>query len=440
MSILVTGGYLVTMNPARDVLDGGFVGIRDGTIAEVGAHSQTPQYAYDEVIDARGMIVLPGLINAHHHPSHNLLRGLGRRMLPTRIDGRYPHDGPLLEPDDLRASSALAAMELVRTGTTCCLNHAIGQLDERRQAAMVEPIRDVGLRHVLAGSVDADNGGAIRRFAARWRDGTTHPALAIEVRARALVERATRERAIKDGYDQARQEGLRITAHAACDLLHADDYREAMRHTGRSDVLYLMELGVLDERWILSHLNHVTDTDLALMREAGCHAVWTPTSDAIRGFEPAPWARMVRMGINCALGTDGPLFDPSVDMVEQMKASVFIANVTGLDATAMSAERALEMATVNAARALGLEKEIGSLEAGKRADVAVFDMREPHVQVINKPISNFVTTGRGADAHAVIVDGALVWRSGEFRRGPQVADVMAAAKQAGHRLAVTMLL
>jgi len=145
--------------------------------------------------------------------------------------------------------------------------------------------------------------------------------------------------------------------------------------------------------------------------------------------------KLVRAGVNCTLGTDGPMVDYSVDMVEQMKVCCMIQNTANLDAAAMSVERALEMATINAARALGMETEIGSIEPGKRTDIAVFDMKGPHLHVMHKPISNFITCGCGADAHTVLIDGRAVLSDRRFTRGPATKDVIAEATARGRAIA-----
>jgi 5-methylthioadenosine/S-adenosylhomocysteine deaminase len=154
------------------------------------------------------------------------------------------------------------------------------------------------------------------------------------------------------------------------------------------------------------------DTDVDLMVEAGCHAVYTPTHDAFRGLPPGPIAKLSRR-INCALGTGGALFDPAEDMIEQIKACSMIQNSALLDPTAMPFETGLEMATVNAARALGLDAQIGSLESGKCADIVAFDIGHVYAQVSHKPVSTFVATGRGADAQIVFVDGQLLLQHGQ---------------------------
>jgi 5-methylthioadenosine/S-adenosylhomocysteine deaminase len=163
------------------------------------------------------------------------------------------------------------------------------------------------------------------------------------------------------------------------------------------------------------------------MARAGCSFVYTPSSESMRGGGIAPFANAQRAGVNVALGTDGPMVDYSVDMVEQMKVCSLMQHVRHLDPTRMPVERTLEMATINAAKALGLDAEVGSLEPGKRADIAIFDLNKPYVGVLHRPLTSFVTAGKGSDARAVLVDGRVVYRGGKFAK---LADPQAAIGQA----------
>ena len=181
------------------------------------------------------------------------------------------------------------------------------------------------------------------------------------------------------------------------------------------------------------------------MAQMGCSFVYTPTSESIRGGGISPFANAHRAGVNVALGTDGPMVDYSVDMVEQMKVCTLMQHVRHLDPTRMPVERTLEMATINAAKALGLEKEIGSLESGKRADIAIFDLLKPYVGVLHRPLSSFVTASKGSDVRAVLVDGKVAYRNGAFAHltdahgliaeAEKVAKTIVAKAGLSHRLA-----
>jgi 5-methylthioadenosine/S-adenosylhomocysteine deaminase len=240
-------------------------------------------------------------------------------------------------------------------------------------------------------------------------------AATIESNAHWVAAGMSTEELICRGYELVKKLDLRITDHIAGGTFSLEKgFLKYLRETGRTDVRYLMQLGILDPHWILIHGIHVTELDIEQMAHVGCSFVYTPTSESIRGGGIAPFANAHRAGINVALGTDGPMVDYSVDMVEQMKTCAMMQHVRHLDPTRMTAERVIEMATINGAKALGLEQEIGSLEAGKRADIAIFDLNKPYVGVQHRPISSFVCAGKGSDACAVLVDGEIVFRDGKF--------------------------
>lgn len=451
---LIRNGYVVTMGPDRVIYDGGFVAIGDdGRIAAVGPDADAPSDGFDEVLDARGMIVLPGLINLHQHHWYNLFKGLaGGLLLEEWVTQLLLPATAKLTVDDLRASAYLAAMEMIGTGTTTCLNHSVTTTMADEVAATIEPMAELGFRQVFAkdfrcrtpGNLDhphdaAEAASYIGELADRWdgaEDGRVRLALAIESNAHWVMAGMSTDDLIGTAHRLACERDMRITNHSAGGTLSRDfGYLYGIRATGRSDVKHLVQLGVLDERWLLIHGINFSDTDIKMMAEAGCHAVYTPTSEAMRGGGVGPWVQLARAGVNCALGTDGPMVDYSVDMVEQMKACTFVQNVTHLDPTVMPVERSLEMATINAAHALGMENEIGSIEPGKRADIAVFDMRGPHNQVAHYPVANFICTGRGADAHTVFIDGRPVLSDGKLTMGPDPSDTVREATERGTAIA-----
>jgi 5-methylthioadenosine/S-adenosylhomocysteine deaminase len=241
--------------------------------------------------------------------------------------------------------------------------------------------------------------------------------MAIESNAHWVAAGMTTEELVCRGHEFARRRGLRITNHISGGTFSLEKgMLRYLRETGRTDVRYLMQLGVLDPHWLLIHGIHVTDLDIEQMARMGASFVYTPTSESIRGGGIAPFANAHRSGVNVALGTDGPMVDYSVDMVEQMKNCTLMQHARHLDPTLMPAERVIEIATVNAAKALGMADEIGSLEPGKRGDIAVFDLRKPHVGVVNRPISSLVYAAKGTDARLVLVNGEVVYRDGQFTR------------------------
>jgi 5-methylthioadenosine/S-adenosylhomocysteine deaminase len=447
---LIAGGYVVTVDAARSVFPGGYVAIDGARIAAVGSSAATPDRSgFDEVIDAGGCIVVPGLINMHQHHWYTLFKGLADGMLLE--DWVTDFLLPLslkLDADAMAVSSTLAGLEMLATGTTCSLNHSVTTTTPELVKASIEPQAGLGIRQVYAKELRCRTPGnprhplsldeALAAFDAevqRWdgaHDGRVRCGIAIESNAHWVAAGMSTEELICRGYALAKQRGLKITAHIAGGTFSLEKgFLRYLRETGRTDVRYLMQLGILDPQWILIHGIHVTELDIEHMARVGAHFVYTPSSEAIRGGGISPFANAQRAGVNVALGTDGPMVDYSVDMVEQMKVCAMMQHVRHLDPTRMPVERTLEMATINAAKALGLDEEIGSLAAGKRADIAVFDLAKPHVGVLHRPLSSLVCAGKGTDARAVLVDGEVVYRNGRFAHLDDVAAAIAEAERVG---------
>src|SRR5215831_1971788 len=447
---LIAGGHVVTVDPARNVFPGGYVTIDGARVLAVGPSAQTPDRdGFDEVIDARGCIVVPGLINMHQHHWYTLFKGLADGMLLE--DWVTDFLLPLslkLDADAMAVSSTLAGLEMLATGTTCSLNHSVTTTTPDLVKASIAPQAALGIRQVYAKELRCRTPGnprhalsldeALAAFdeeVTRWdgaHDGRVRCGIAIESNAHWVAAGMSTEELICRGYEFARRRGLKITAHIAGGTFSLEKgFLRYLRETGRTDVRYLMQLGIPDPQWILIHGIHATELDIEQMARVGANFVYTPSSEAIRGGGISPFANAHRAGVNVALGTDGPMVDYSVDMVEQMKVCALMQHVRHLDPTRMPVERTLEMATINAAKALGLDGEIGSLEPGKRADIAVFDLARPHVGVLHRPLSSLVCAGKGTDARAVLVDGEVVYRNGKFAHGRDPDDVVAEAERVG---------
>jgi 5-methylthioadenosine/S-adenosylhomocysteine deaminase len=426
------------------------VAIDGAKISAVGRSAQTPEASgFDETIDARGCIVVPGLINMHQHHWYTLFKGLADGMLLE--DWVTDFLLPLslrLDADAMAVSSTLAGLEMLATGTTCSLNHSVTTTTPELVKASIEPQAVLGIRQVYAKELRCRTPGnpghpmnldeALAAFdeeVTRWdgaHDGRVRCGIAIESNAHWVAAGMSTEELICRGYELARRRGLKITAHIAGGTFSLEKgFLRYLRETGRTDVRYLMQLGILDPQWILIHGIHVTELDIEHMARVGASFVYTPSSEAIRGGGISPFANAHRAGVNVALGTDGPMVDYSVDMVEQMKVCALMQHVRHLDPTRMPVERTLEMATINGAKALGLDAEIGSLEVGKRADIAVFDLRRPHVGVLHRPLSSLVCAGKGTDARAVLVDGEVVYRNGQFAHLDDVAGAIGEAEKVG---------
>jgi len=420
MSLLIKNGYVVTMNAGRAVHGPGFVEVTSrGTIGRVGDMNACPADAA-RTFDATGMLVLPGLINLQHRNWQHLMPA--REQTSAADPLQLSKDArPHLEAQDLRAAAALAAAELISTGTTCVMHLHMGAPGDGMIDAEIEPGLNLGLRQILALDLAAGQAGSsaqrrLERSFERWHgtnDGLTWLAGFTTADAISMSSGVVTEQAVLAAFGIAQQRQVRMVVQgAAAAASGAAAFEAAIRKSGRSEVLHLMELGVLDPGVLLCGGGRFDALDASLLAESGAHVVYSPVHEAVCGGPVTPVSRLLSLGVNCALGTDGPAGGGSVDMVEQIKACAMIQNTVALDPGAMSIERALEMATIDAAQAVGLAHEIGSLEPGKRADLAVFDLQQAHLQVIHKPVSNFFCCGRGLDARLVLVGGRTVLGDG----------------------------
>ena len=432
---LVKNGYVVTVDPRRSVFPGGFVAIDGALISAVGPSERTPAAdGFDAIIDASGAVVLPGLINMHQHHWYTLFKGLcDGYLLEDWVNEFLLPVTTQLDAEAMRVSSYIAGMEMLATGTTCSLNHSVTTTSPAIVGATIEPQLELGIRQVFAKELRCKTPGNPRHALSldealadwaevhrRWhgkQDGRVRIAMVIESNAHWVAAGMSTEELICRGYELANKLDARLSTHIAGGTFSLEKgFLRYLRETGRTDVRYLMQLGILDPHWVLIHGIHCTELDIEHMARVGCGFVYTPTSESMRGGGIGPAANALRAGVNVALGTDGPMVDYSVDMVEQMKSCALMQHVRHLDPTRMPAETTIEMATINAAKALGLDGEIGSIEPGKRADIAVFDVDKPYVGVLHRPISSFICAGKGSDVRCVFVDGDLVYRAGKFTR------------------------
>lgn len=448
-SILLDHAYLVTVDAERRVIPDGWLHVVDDTIAAIGtADEQKP--AADEVLDMAGMLVMPGLINGHNHHWASLFKNTGEGLLlePWLDQVTLPLKS-VLTNDDFRVAAYLGAIEQIRTGTTCSLNHAVNENDESSMQAFIEPVLDIGIRQLVTKELrDAPDPVFSTKYPPhdyprsrdeelalaeslvdRWdgAGGTVHMGLAIETGANWMLHNSTSDEIIQAGVELARRRNLKITNHCSAGTawLSIKEFRDA---TGGGDVDYLVRVGALVDNWVLIHCLWLTDLEIDHIARAGASVISNPVSNAYSSDGIAPLKQMFAAGVNVGLGSDGAYVNCSMDMVEQMKFAALIQNVTHLDPALMSAERVIEMATINAARALGLDHLIGSLEVGKRADIVAFDLNKAHATVGNRPIAALVFSAHGTDVDTVIVNGKVLLRNSQLTTFDGEQEVLSEAR------------
>jgi 5-methylthioadenosine/S-adenosylhomocysteine deaminase len=438
-SLLLKNGYIITVNGNRDVIRNGWIRIEGNSIRGIGPMESLPSgpsQGADETIDLHGMIVIPGLINGHNHHWASLFKNTGEGLLlePWLDQVTIPL---MLEltVEDIRIAAYLGALEQIKTGTTCSLNHVVNVNSAETMAAMIEPVVRLGIRQVVTKDVrntpDPPFSKAYPAFPNprplkeelafaesiidRWdgAGGLIHMGLALETGANWMLHNATSDELIFAGVELAKKRNLKITNHCAAGTPWLS-IKEFTHATGGGDVDYLFKLGVLVDNWVLAHGVHLKRNEIERLAEAGSSVITNPASNAYSSDGIAPVKTMFELGVNVGLGSDGAYVNCSMDMVQQMKFAALIQNVIHYDPTLISSERALEMATINTAKALGIDHLVGSLEVGKKADIAIFDFKKTHITVPNRPIGALVFTANGTDVDTVIVNGKVLLRGGKM--------------------------
>ena len=449
-SKLLTHGYVVSVDPDRRVFEDGFLEIIDDRITGIGPMAEIGDRTADEVIDLSGKLVLPGLINGHNHHWGSLFKNTGEGLLlePWLDQVTIPLMMNLTN-EDVRIAAYLAALEQLHTGTTCSLNHVVTVNDEQSMAAIIEPVLEVGIRQLVTKEVretpdppfsdlypaqahirDRESElGLAESIVDRWdgAGGLIHMGLAVETGANWMLHNATSDEVIREAVELAKRRNLIITNHcsAGTPWLSIREFEDA---TGGGDVDYLVRIGAMASNWTLVHCLWLKDREIDHIARCGANVVTNPVSNAYSCDGIAPLKQMFAAGVNVGLGTDGAYVNCSPDMVEQMKFAALIQNVTHLDPLLMSTERVIEMATIDGARALGLQDEIGSLEIGKRADVVAFDLDKAHTTVGNRPLAALVYSAHGTDVDTVVVNGEVRLRHGQIVGFDQEREVLAEAR------------
>jgi 5-methylthioadenosine/S-adenosylhomocysteine deaminase len=406
---LIHNAVILTCNPGFEILRGGWVGVSGGKIQALGTGPESGRTPARECIDARGGIVMPGLVNTHTHLPMTLFRGLADDLpLKTWLENHiFPAERAVIAPASVRWGTLLACAEMALSGTTTCCD---GYFFEDSVAEAVDAF---GLRAVLGQGVidhpapgvpDPDrNLTAARDFCERWRNRTETLRPSVFCHSPYTCSRAT----LVGAKQLCEELGLLFQVHAAETRWESEHIRSTQ---GRSPIAHLDRIGVLDERTLLAHCVWVDADDIAVIAGRRASVSHNPESNMKLGSGVAPVARMLSAGIAVGIGTDGCASNNDLDLFPAMDTTAKLHKVANLDPTVLPAETVIRMATIDGARALGLDDAIGSLEPGKQADLIVVDTRKPHLTPIHHPASAVVYTAKGSDVRTVMVAGRILVR------------------------------
>jgi len=457
--LLIKNGTLITMDGTHTIMDQGYVQIEEGLISAIGEGAAPPSLSQFEVIDARGMVVMPGFVDAHAHAGHMLTKGLERfpksgNRFSDKKRGENKDLERFAEPSEAKsalgekssddwmtitgkiyaqatdpefwaAEAALSAVERIKCGTTTCALLLGGGADVMRteapQAAEahLETVAKIGVREVLAVGPNRPSDASIYRI----YQGDCYVERAVSPWEQLEVSTALLDS--WQGRHDRLQLGLSLPVFTVQELESEDVRRLAcsVRDLAREKSVLLMQdghnkgtiasndaiLGLFDAHSLLSHCIDLTPEDQEVLKRTHAKVAHNPSAImSIFGRCPAP--EMMRQGITVALGTDAAAPDRSFDMFRNMFQAHRYHARHWRDDSILSPEQLLEMATIGGARALSMEHKIGTLEVGKCADMILVNMRQPHLWPPIDPVQRLARFANGADVDTTIVGGRILMR------------------------------
>lgn len=407
VDLLITGGTVITMDAQRRVLDDGAVAVRADSIVAVGPRSELEtKYAAAKVINAHGAIVMPGLINGHTHAAMSLFRGIAEDLslddwLHAYI---FPAEARNVTEDFTAWGTRLAILEMLRGGTTTYADMYYFE------DAVARVTKEAGMRGVLGETVidfpAPDNKSLpeafayTQKFLDHWKGD---PLIVAAVAPHSMY--TCSEKTLQDAAALARRNSAPILIHIAEAPFELEQSRNKY---GLTPVAYLSRAGVLGPDVVGAHCILVDHADITTLVHFNVGCIYNPSSNMKTAAGVMPVVEMLAAGEAIGLATDGAASNNNLDMFEEMDLAAKLQKLTRMDSRALPAEQVVALATITGARALHLDKQIGSLEPGKKADLILVDTSAPHATPMYNVYSQLVYALKASDVRTVIIGGKIV--------------------------------
>jgi 5-methylthioadenosine/S-adenosylhomocysteine deaminase len=428
VDLILSNGVVITMDSARRVLNPGSVAISGNSIAAVGEpQTIAKQFQARDTIDASGKVIMPGLINTHTHAPMVLYRGLADDLVLMEWLQKYifPAEAKTVSPAFVRTGTRLAALEMIRSGTTAYVDMYYFEEEIARAT------KEAGLRGVLGQTIiqfpvpdaktPADGIARTEAFIKQYqKDDLIVPAVAPH--SVYTLDAAT----LAKTRDLAAKYGVPLIIHLG---ETEDEIRMSLEQHKLRPVALLDMLGFWKPHVIAAHGVWMTGEEIALLGKNNVGVAHNPESNMKLASGAAPVVDYLKAGVALGLGTDGAASNNDLDMFEAMRQAALLHKLVTRDPRAVSAQTALEMATIGGARVIGRQNRLGSIEAGKLADILVVRMDQPRQTPMYDPVSHLVYVTRGDDVETTIVNGKVLMRAGKVQTLNE-SDVLAEARKA----------
>ena len=408
--LLIVGGTVVTMDKDRRVIEDGAVAVKNGEIALVGKRAAvTKNLRAKQTINANGKVIIPGLINTHTHVPMTLFRGIADDLDLQEWLTKYifPAEAKNVDEAFVRAGTRLGLAEFIKGGTTtyCDMYYF--------EDAIADETFKAGMRGVLGETIIdfpvpdnktwAEAIAYTEKFIKKWQNNPLIiPAVAPHAPYTVSEEHLKESRRLSDKLNAP------LIIHLAEAVTETEFIEQ--KHKGMRPIEYVEKIGFLSDKTIAAHVVQANENELEILKRRGVGIAHNPQSNMKLAAGVAPIPMMLEMDLRVGLGTDGAASNNDLSLWEEMDTAAKLHKVFAKDPKVVSAEQVFMMATIGGARALHLEKMIGSLEAGKRADIAIVDFDSLHQTPYYNIYSSLVYSTKAGDVNTVIVNGKILMR------------------------------
>ncbi len=410
VDLMITNGLVVTMDAKMSVIEDGSLAIKNGEVVALGPSTTIKEsYKAADTINAAGKIIMPGLVNTHTHAAMTVFRGMADDLpLDTWLQSHiWPAEAKFITATSVRTGGNLALAEMIHSGTTTFSDMYFFS-DELAQAA-----KKAGVRAIIGEALidfptpdsksPEESFAIIEKLAGKWQND---PLITIAVAPHAPYTCSpTTLRSAKILADKL---GLPLSIHVS---ETKKEVREVTEKYGVPPFEHLNNLGFFGGTVIAAHAVYPSSKEIALMAGKNVGVAHNPISNMKLASGVAPIPEMLQAGVAVGLGTDGAASNNNLSMFKEMNAAALLQKVSRLEPTALSALAAVKAATIGGAKVLGMEKRIGSLEEGKRADLILIELNRPHLVPLYNVYSHLVYAANGADVETVVIDGRVVMQN-----------------------------
>jgi 5-methylthioadenosine/S-adenosylhomocysteine deaminase len=410
IDLAITGAHILTIDQDMTEFRQGSVYLSGNRIYWIGPDEEQPENCIiREKIDASGKIILPVFFNSHNHAAMSILRGLGNDLSLDKWlnDFIWPAERKLINPATVYLGTMLSAIEMVRSGSGIFSDMYFFEDEVARVC------EDIGMRGIAGEAVldfpspsratPKESFDYIREFHSKLG---SHPLVKVSI---ALHSPYTcSPDVIVQARELSEELDIPVNIHVAETVTEINTMAERY---GKTPVKYLFDLGILSDRTVAHHSVHLTTEDRLLLKETGTSVVTLPNSNMKLGSGACFVSELIKMGINVAIGTDGPASNNNQSLVREIQQLARLERVTNLDPTILPARTLIRMATINGAKAYHLDHDLGSLECGKKADFQIINPDQPHWYPLYDPYNCIAYAMHSEDVETVIIDGKVVMRN-----------------------------